>query len=226
MKELPLLYSTSMVQATLDRLKSQTRRVITPNNTVGFAIKKKLLDFSEIFPNGKFGVKVKELASDALWRGQCKWQPGDLLYVRETWTKTDNGNVYVYKADAKDSEGKYWDSITPGDPNKEVTWKPSIHMPKEASRIWLRVKDVRAERVQDISEQDAIAEGINGSKLHEIVYGPNLAIYGGPVIGFQKLWNSINAKRENGQYAWDSNPWVWVIDFDVLSTTGRPEELN
>src|SRR5699024_1586478 len=112
-------------------------------------------------------------------------KPGDLLYVRETWTKTQHGKV-VFKADATDSDGIRWGSITPGDPNGEVIWKPSIHMPKKASRIWLKVNDVRVERVQEITWGDAVAEGCPGYR----------ATQDEPTHQFQRLWDSINGKRE------------------------------
>lgn len=129
------------------------------------------------------------------------YQPGDILWVRETFyhayaTTTVNGleyvleNTYYYKADYPS------DKLNP-------PWKPSIFMPREAARIFLRVTNVRVERLSEITEEDAIAEGIR------------IGIGGMPYFScreaFAALWNSLNAKRG---YGWDSNPWVWVISFE------------
>lgn len=198
-KELPILYSTDMVNAVIEGRKTQTRRVVTANNTVGFVIKKKLLDFSTIYLNGILGVKVKELATDALWRGECKWQPGDLLYVRETFAWGAYRKTISYKADGK----------LPF----ESTWKPSIHMPKEASRIWLRVKNVWPERLKDITPQEIISEGIKRDD------NPATALL---IDRWIKLWDSINKSRGFG---WQENPVVWVVDFEVISKNGRPDNV-
>ena len=133
-KERPILFSTEMVQAILDGRKTETRRAVTSANTVGFTLKKELMDFTRIFANNPFGVKVKHkrdgsVNSDTLWRGQCKWQEGDLLYVRETWARgckeadpychcdtkelQKENHFYVYKADTPDA--KYpldWDDAS------------------------------------------------------------------------------------------------------------------
>lgn len=126
---------------------------------------------------------------------------GDILWVRETWRGIEQetgGFRYEYKATEKI--------------NLIDKWKPSIFMPKEAARIFLKVTDVRVERLQDISEADAIAEGIvmnntphEGWYWMENVYSTDSAL-----IAYEKLWNKINGKK----YPWDSNPWVWVISFE------------
>jgi hypothetical protein len=100
-------------------------------------------------------------------------------------------------------------------------WKPSIHMPKDAARIWLMLEDIRPQRLQDITEQDAIAEGILPIDQHgQLVwkrYDENATVTSSPIVSFWSLWSSIN-----GEDSWQHNPWVWVVKFRVLSTTGRP----
>jgi hypothetical protein len=125
---------------------------------------------------------------------------GDELYVRETWSR--NGSCIVYRSTWKGNDKK---------------WHPSIHMPKWASRIKLRVTDVRVERLQSISEEDAISEGIwkYGDEDSYKMYTATTA-FGttNPIRSFKSLWESINKKRGLG---WDKNPWVWVIEFEVIN---------
>ena len=179
MKEIPILFSTPMVQAILEGRKTQTRRVVK-----GEALKWLEPDM--------FTPEFVANPENSL----CPYgQPGDLLWVRETWINQDGD--YKFLADNLD-----WKGI--------MKFKPSIYMPKEAARIWLKVVNVRVERLQEISEQDAIAEGVE-----------TLGLYPGYSVSsrgkFEGLWNHIN-----GAESWDANPWVWVVEFEVLSTTGRP----
>jgi hypothetical protein len=179
---------------------------------------------SELFPGesrGDFGFPDG-------WAGKCPYgAPGDLLYVRETWqplTKNDRSIVTL----RGQAGGGDWSVGFPSDGdlaewwlnNTRATWRPSIHMPKWAARIWLRVTDVRVERVQDISEEDCDAEGLfNESGLHlwhcsGQQFHPDQPCACGdnsPEDEFGVLWDSINAKRGFG---WDVNPWVWVVSFE------------
>ena len=118
-----------------------------------------------------------------------QYRRGGILWVRETWSKDVNGD-YVYRTNYGSTED---DSFPPS----LFKWRPSIHMPKAAARIWLEVTDVRVERVQDITEEDAQAEGVDS------------------LADFIELWDKLNAKRG---YGWDTNPWVWVIEFRVVET--------
>jgi hypothetical protein len=182
-------------------------------------------------------------------------KPGDLLYVRETWKPTgwsmdgSDWNI-AYKAGGSNmivphmfddgdnqKEQDFWMKLSDqlddaGCPFDEDTfmyqnvgeylpWKPSIHMPKNASRIWLRVKDVRVERLQQISEQDAVAEGIEVDEMNHVVRN-NDVNWGGAVGEFANLWDSINADRG---FSWESNPWVWAVEFETISTRGKTEAL-
>lgn len=233
MKEKPILFSTPMVQAILDGRKTQTRRAITPNNTTGFSIKRKLLDFSTIFSNGKFGVKVPQIEGNQdsmtrqIWRGQCRWEVGDLLWVRETVGLS--GDRIFYRADQSEMENAGLRGMY------DFSWTPSIHMPKDAARIWLEVTEVRAERLNAISEDDAKAEGVESftsfSPNKAGVLITNYVTYGAKKIypsdvntaktSFETLWESIN-----GEGSWNTNPWVWVVCFKVVSTTGKNQPIS
>lgn len=127
----------------------------------------------------------------------------DTLWIRETWSR-DLGQ-YIYRADG------IWDD------NKSITWKPSIHMPRAASRITLEVKRVWVERVQDISEEDAIAEGVDefSDGKQGLIYLFNGDSTREPLRAFEWPWDSINAKRG---YGWDKNPWCWCVEFKVVKS--------
>lgn len=128
------------------------------------------------------------------------------LWVRETWTTTQYGKP-VYRADGRDMDGNYWD-ITPGDKDHEVKWKPSIFMPRWASRILLEITDIRVERLQEITSDQIEREGINCDEPF-ILNGAERR------YAFEQLWNSINSKKPDK--CWDANPWVWVVEFRRLS---------
>ena len=202
MKEHPILFTGDMVRAILDGRKTQTRRVIRPQPDAIAPFQDG--EPTEAYYNGwpKAG-EAREL--------KCPYGiPGDRLWVRETWRKagecTINDPCYGYRATMKYACGQ------PVPNEKATKWKPSIHMPRAASRITLEVTDVRVERVQDISEVDAQVEGcVNDVKLeYGHMTGP--IDYKGfyAVERFETLWDSINAKRG---YGWDKNPWVWVVTF-------------
>ncbi len=139
-------------------------------------------------------------------------QPGDLIWVRETWQ-------WDWKDLAKRDEKYYYFRATAGDEYLAYgeKWKPSTHMPKEAARIWLKVTDIKVERLQDISEEDAVREGV---WLDDSVYPAGYTVYGMPHWAtakdcFEQLWKQIN-----GPESWNSSPWVWALSFEVISTTG------
>lgn len=131
-----------------------------------------------------------------------KYNEGDILWVRETWAKTEIG--FVYKAK------------TCGNDKPKNGWKPSIFMPKEAARFFLKVTGVKAERLQDISREDAIAEGIerfdDATFWYKNYLNQPLPGCSNPITSFQTLWMSIN-----GVESWQSNPWVWVYEFKKIA---------
>lgn len=149
---------------------------------------------------------------------KAPYQPGDTLYVRETWCGlpvNEAGHmrghtIYYYKADGE-LRPKGW----------RGTWHPSIHMPKEASRIWLKVTDVRVERLQSITVEGAIREGAEGEKCHHTNAGAfgctdcmNTGWIEPPQVEFMQIWNSTIKKSDIDRYGWDANPYVWVIEFE------------
>ena len=193
MKEKPIIFNAKMVQAIRDRRKTQTRRIISnslaQNHISG--------NGTSIFDKCPYG------------------QPGDHLWVRETFgilqpTHADSigqsiDPFPVFRANG--DEAPAWDE----GPFEFSGWKPSIHMPRWASRITLEVISVRVERVQDISEEDAEAEGCETERIPYLHNGQIVQMdIRSPRAVFSVLWDSINAKRG---YSWDSNPWVWVVEF-------------
>jgi len=216
----PILFSAPLVQALLNTkpgvwpakpidpskpFKSQTRRVMKPQPVLDG----RFWELGEAMW-GNTVTSVTPMPCHSLYN-RMPHKPGDILYVRETWTSDREGN-YIYRADP------IFDQCGPGDFGWE--WSPSIHMPREAARLFLEVKAVRLERLQEITEADAIAEG---SFLDRCVCRPRkndkdwfdklfqqTACYIIHGDEFKCLWNNLNAKSG---YSWDSNPWVWVYEF-------------
>jgi hypothetical protein len=183
----PILFNTKMVRAILDGRKGATRRIVKgfiPDDAVwGYTAftHKVYISCRGTFADGD-GEKFFKLPCE----------PGDILYVRETWKKAPNG--YYYYED--------WQRNDIADITK---WKPSIHMPKEAARIWLKVMNVRVERLQEITEVQAQAEGCNSGLLTGACTARGQ---------FEDLWNSTVKKSDIDRYGWDANPYVWVISFE------------
>lgn len=207
----PILFNTEMVRAILDGRKTQTRRVVKPQ------------------PAGDGSAPVPLETRPGAWNAwgddNVLWpayQPGDILWVRETWQhgywdeegaerhtriffeETDPGDAgayglghYIYKADAQN-----FDDVP--EPDK---WHPSIHMPREAARIFLRVTDVRVERLWDIQPADICAEGvqIGANDSADAAYE-----------SFSALWNSTIKPSDRDRYGWAANPWVWVYTFERI----------
>jgi hypothetical protein len=240
MKERPVLFSAAMVRALLARTKTQTRRVVKPQPEVEHG-------GEPYWFIGGYRAWPYRSTDDVLRKGgnvlPCPYgQPGDRLWVRESWQVAretldyETGGEYdvwewpkelgdprlflhgdarfgtkaglFYAADGPDKNpGVFYDLTSIGGKTvlrpKEINWRPSIHMPRWASRITLLVTGVRVERLQDISEADALAEGVPNS-LH---------LPGGRFAreNFAHLWWTIH-----GDGAWEANPWVWAVEFKVL----------
>lgn len=207
----PILFnkqiSTEMVRAILDGRKTCTRRLVKflpgENSQWTGYIKDGLMLY-----NGRNEPCIRKVP----------YQLGDILYVRETWCGlpvNEAGHmrghtIYYYKADGE-LRPKGW----------RGTWHPSIHMPKEASRIWLKVTDVRVERLQSITVEGAIREGAEGEKCHHTNAGAfgctdcmNTGWIEPPQVEFMQIWNSTIKKSDIDRYGWDANPYVWVIEFE------------
>lgn len=224
-----ILFNTEMVRAILDGRKSCTRRLVKPQPDekhafpLGFVI-----DSTEKKKVGCFEFGINEYGGSM----QCAkppYQPVDILYVRETWQ-------YLYELDENEQviedTGKYYYAATDTIPfdtyvdengvkHDHAPWRPSIHMPKEAARIWLKVTDVRVERLQDITEDGAEAEGAidNRGFIHspeneyDRIYTAREHFIG--------IWDRTIKKSDLDRYGWDANPWVWVIEFEWCE---KPEE--
>lgn len=191
-RERPILFSGSMIRAILDGRKSQTRRVVHR-------------DIATAIPASE--------PERALYR--CPYGlPGDRLWVRETWAAVSPDEFhrpyeecqFEYRADNPQAiRAGGWDN-DPDDPSA-IRWRPSIHMPRCASRITLELTEVRIERLQAISEADAWAEGCPEGRVPDGIPSP--------VVWFYETWEALNAKRG---YGWDVNPWAWCLSFRRVTT--------
>ncbi|PRY90609.1 hypothetical protein [Mongoliibacter ruber] len=210
--ERPILYQTEMVKSVLHGLKKQTRRTkgldyLNINTPSDWIFDLRLIE--------RFFFKHINYPNSSGLDFFCPYgKPGDLLWVRETWCN-------MQTASKPEDNGIRFRASTE---KNNFTWKPSIHMPKAAARIWLMVEDVKVERLQHISEEDAIDEGIQFGKGIDYKgwhydYEANLYNLSNAKSSFKTLWKSIN-----GQASWQANPWVWVIKFRELSRTGHPSE--
>lgn len=190
----PILFNTEMVRAILDGRKTQTRRVVKPQPA----------------------NQIQYAKSTRTW-GNCSemhtWTPpayaGEMLYVREAFAQPflPQSSELHYRADYNDDdvvlrEGPYPDSV----PVSDIKWRPSIHMPKEAARLLLRVTDVRVERLQEITDHGARQEGCGE---------PDVIYYSGALeCEFADLWRKTVKPEDWPEYGWGANPWVWVISFE------------
>lgn len=186
MKTHPILFSTPMVQAILEGRKTMTRRIVKPNPRIS-----------------SDPLKVGELIKEFSLEEVCDYgTPGDIIWVRETFQERSENAIkmgfekYYYKAG--------WEGCT------EAGWKPNIFMPKSACRIFLKITDIRVERLQEITENDAKSEGIIQISTNSYKdYFEGIPGYYHPIQSFRSLWMNIN-----GVDSWKSNPWVWVILFE------------
>lgn len=189
MSERPILFSSEMVRAILDGRKTQTRRVIKPQP----------IDIDRI--GGTFAASWNEKTAEVYEPFACKYGiAGDRLWVREAW-RCFGGREYEYQQHQPSIRYRATEELTGPDYGLGQQWRPSIHMPRWASRITLEITNIRVERVQDISQQDAACEGVDFVNTGDFV------------TPFATLWDSINATRDGGKFAWTANPWVWVIEF-------------
>ncbi|HDY86590.1 MAG TPA: hypothetical protein ENH82_00570 [bacterium] len=202
MKERPILFSGEMVRAILDRRKTQTCRVIKGIDGVWKSIEE---NHSEVEPNKAFIQNQYGDYSDM----PCPYgKPGDRLWMRERFLLSTGEFAPTLEEEmSKKPIPMYYADDNPRYRDKDK-WKPSIHMPRWASRILLEIVDIRVERLQDIGMKDIIAEGIDGEHRKG-----RMASIEQLRSRFRNLWDSINKKRG---YGWAANPWVWKISFKVL----------
>jgi hypothetical protein len=203
-KEKPILFNTTMIQSIEAGLKTRTSRVMDFCKVFS-------LEYSDYFDE----IELREIklfkdgslrsvfdTDDVPFSSKSKYQKGDTLWVRETWS-INSDNKFVYKAQ---TESEF---------DKPITgWKPAIHLPLKAARIFLKVTDVKADRLQNISESEAISEGIcrpfPNSNLW-LSYTKPTVLYKDPRTSFESLWISIY-----GEESWESNPWIWSYEFQTM----------
>lgn len=192
----PILFNTEMVKAILEGRKTVTRRVI-PEKMVD-----EYYDYDDFCISvGTSDIPTTREYEEEFFSKRAKYQVGDILYVRETW---QNGSFL------EDNKGKAVDYIYKADDTKEynsysdwgIKWRPSIHMPKEAARIFLKVTDVKVERLQDMTSEDTYKEGVSKSSDEWNDW-----------LNMITLWDSTTKEE---QYKWKSNPYVWVIEFEKV----------
>lgn len=237
MKYRQILFNTPMVQAILEGRKTQTRRLpwLQPGPEIELRIKKtedgKIV--AHFYRENPLYDEANKSPYGAYQEPMC--QPGDVLWVRETWNGVKIGNpkigyqtVYFYKTKIE---------------NPDDRWRPSIHMPKEAARIFLKVTDIRVERLQEITDAGALKEGVpsdddfpmdevycptcHGQGIHRALHPVPLGYMDvecencdTPVKRFSHLWDSTIKKQHVIYYGWEANPWVWVYEFERIE---KPE---
>ena len=209
---LPILFNTDMVRATLRQInpKTVTRRVVK-----GFIPEDAIWGYTMFTPKGCISCRGTFTDGYGEKFFKLRYQPGDILYVRETWSEWTGG--YLYKA---------WQEpfVQPGE-SAVMRWHPSIHMPKEAARIWLKVLDVRVERLQDITNEQILKEGTSKDAINRLIgQMPEKTeeyIRTAYLTVWSWIWDATIKIAEIERYGWEANPWVWVIEFKQCE---KPEE--
>ena len=199
----PILFNTKMVKAILKGEKSVTRRAI------------KLPRHISIQANGLYEVYSDGICyKDKHFRDIVKslkapYKVGDILYVRETWNEWEGGYVYKAWASPFRQAGNYGQ------------WKPSIHMPKEAARVFLKVTNIRIERLQNVCDEGSLQERVTNMTKEGLHLQQVLENYERLVDDFKELWDSTIKKDQLWQYGWKANPYVWVIEFERCEKPGK-----
>lgn len=222
----PILFNTEMVRAILDGRKSCTRRIVKPQpqsrlcytfagsdcGTWGYPSKTAHESWGDKYrlPDGITDEELKR-----------RWKPpyhtDDILYVRETWSEAYEEGTYIYRADDKLAD------LPTFKESSKLIYRPSIYMPKEAARIWLKVMNVRVERLQEITMDGCHREGIN-IETSAVTDGETLnRNHDFSLEKFETLWDSTVKKSDLDRYGWDANPYVFVIEFVKID---KPEEIQ
>lgn len=218
----PILFNTEMVRAILDGRKSCTRRLVKPQPDekhtypLGF-----VTDSTEKKEVGCFGFGIGEYGGSIQY-AKPQYHTDDVLYIRETCT--EECGKYYYRADYDSDYLDPCETLSGGYPascrnhpgcdgcmatSTRIHWHPSIHMPKEAARIWLRVTDVRVERLQEITAESALTEGAD-----KYIHANGTLNEDQTITSFIGIWNSTIKESDLDRYGWDANPYVWVISFE------------
>ena len=247
MKYKPILFNTEMVQAILDGRKTQTRRIVRLPDGIDPTRAEPSPDYEETLDVWDFmhGTNANGIFIDCFCPVKSPCAVGDILWVRETWTKEMRN--YYYRADFESDWLDPCETLSGGYPAScvyhpgcegcdrqmhRIYWHPSIHMPKEAARIFLKVTDVHPERLQDIDEDDVCREGAEGLILAcehmdysftppEPCFNANpchdcIINYGYPELFGKMVWNETIKPADLQRFGWDANPWVWVIEFERI----------
>lgn len=235
----PVLFNTDMVRAILGGRKTVTRRLVKPQPICygpNLTFKPHIDDFFLSAEKGWLRCRTcghdpeySQEGSSIAHHWKPPYQNDDILYVRETWCDRwlpdgflTGTSRYGYKADGIPSYG-YWGNESQC---KTEVWIPSIHMPKEAVRIWLKVTNIRVERLHRMSHEAARQEGIHYCESPDgFTWKADTDMnhcYVTPSGAFEALWNGTVSKDDMDRYGWDANPWVWVIKFERCE---KPEEV-
>lgn len=216
-RELPILFNTDMVCAILrnpPENKTVTRRAIK-----GYIPDDARFGYTAFTPKGHISCRgtFKNGYGEKFFK--LPYQKGDILYVRETWSY-DVGGIYIYKASYTETftESKEINAV-----GNKIKWNPSIHMPKEAARIWLRVAEVTAERLQDMTIDDFLDEGV--VLRPEAFNDPENAHLQARNI-FRGIWDSTIPKSKLPEYGWDANPWVLATEFEQCDKPAAGKEAG
>ena len=232
-RELPILFNTEMVRAILDGRKGATRRIVK-----GFIPNDAIWGYTAFTPKGYISCRgtFADGYGEKFFKLPC--EPGDILYVRETW-QCWRAHRYEATADIRFRAGGddvrlqfangNTDSINRLDYDTFVhkwfshngKWKPSIHMPKEAARIWLKVTDVRVERLQEITAESALTEGAD-----KYIRANGTLNEDQTITSFIGIWNNTIKKSDIDRYGWDASPWVLVIEFGLCDKPSEPYQQN
>ena len=198
----PILFNTNMVKALLDGRKTVTRRVVKPQP---------IAEVKELYR--KDGTDIwRTYGVDWWYEFRAPFIPGDILWVREAWGTASDllGSVPgpVYRADYTGNELRELQE-------KHYRWHPSIHMPRDAARLFLRVTEVRANKLHDVNYFDCLSEGVPYRQMETDI-----------VQDFSALWDSTIKPADRPVYGWAANPWVWIIQFERISRPPEGEEAK
>jgi hypothetical protein len=246
MQETGILFNTEMVQANLEYRKGETRR----NIKAGFDLSNAVFETCYYYGRNDLGLQAffnvdgnKGLLGTKSRYGAI----GDILWVKETYIKGSSGldnpdlKYWTYRnGDQLFSDGRYVASqVIPTTKSlKGVRWVSPMYMPKVAARIWLRITDIQVQRLQDITEMEAINEGIRFYNDEHVSnayrykdYLSDASGYGDPKVDYPTVSSAVESYKTlwcsiNGLESWDENPYVWVIKYDIISTTGKPLDFN
>lgn len=226
----PILFNAEMVRVILDGRKTCTRRICKDANECTVPD----MDFynadKRTYAVHNF-ADLEHIEQLSTTERTCPICPGDILYVRETWERFECWNCEGDESGScpKEPQKSVLDKVcgcymyrATDEIYGDAMWHPSIHMPKEAARIWLKVTDVRVERLQDITEEGAKKEGAIDNR--GFIHSPNNEYDNVHTARehFVKIWNNTIKKSNLDRYGWDASPWVWVIEFERCE---KPEEI-